>query len=109
MRLRICWLRFKEFFSSPRRLCIQGSEDFPSQLPRKDLVLLRVDGDAWSVGMTCPCGCMAAIELPLIAEVTPRWRLEVGPDGAPTLIPSVWLKEGCRSHFYLRGGKVIWI
>jgi hypothetical protein len=28
--------------------------------------------------------------------------------GRPTLRPSVWLRTGCRSHFWIRDGRVEW-
>lgn len=56
----------------------------------------------------CPCGCGDVIELMLIPEATPHWRLIIGTDKKPSLKPSVWRNTGCRSHFWLRGGSVEW-
>ncbi|WP_422846567.1 DUF6527 family protein [Acidovorax sp. M2(2025)] len=59
--------------------------------------------------MRCPCGCGQPVELPLIREARPRWSLQVDSDGHPTLSPSVWRSEGCRAHYFVRGGKVVWV
>lgn len=92
----------------PRKLEIFVGEALPSKLPWRNLVLLRDAGDDWSVGMRCPCGCGQAIELALIPEAKPRWKLHAEPSTHPTLTPSVWLREGCRSHFFVRRGRVEW-
>lgn len=93
----------------PRKLEIFVGEALPSKLPWRNLVLLRDAGDDWSVGMRCPCGCGQAIELALIPEAKPRWKLHAEPGTPPTLTPSVWLREGCRSHFFVRRGRVEWV
>ena len=91
-----------------RRLRIIEGDSLPSQLPWRDLVLARDDGEDWCVGMRCPCGCGHVIELLVIAEAKPRWDVSVDTKGRPTLTPSVWLKKGCRSHFWIREGRVHW-
>lgn len=40
-------------------------------------------------------------------EGRPRWPLDEHEDGTITLHLSVWRKEGCRSHFFLRHGKIV--
>ena len=61
----------------------------------------------WHVALVCPCGCGATIALNVLPDASPRWRLYESADG-PTLSPSVWRTTGCRSHFILRRGGVIW-
>ncbi|WP_307174508.1 DUF6527 family protein [Hydrogenophaga pseudoflava] len=58
--------------------------------------------------MRCPCGCGRKIELLLINEAEPRWDLLLDEEGRPSLAPSVWLRDGCHSHFWIRKGKVRW-
>jgi hypothetical protein len=91
-----------------RRLQIVEGDSLPRRLPRRALVLARDDGEDWCVGMRCPCGCAEVIELLLVPEAKPRWKLTVDAKGWPSLSPSVWRQKGCRSHFWLRGGRVYW-
>ena len=108
-KLKIVWLRLTEWWAGPRKLIeVQGDSPL-GQLPSRDLVLLREGGEVWSVMMRCPCGCGQPVELPLIREARPRWSLQVDSDGHPTLSPSVWRSEGCRAHYFVRGGKVVWV
>ncbi|WP_245262997.1 DUF6527 family protein [Mesorhizobium australicum] len=58
--------------------------------------------------MKCPCGCGRTIELLVFPEAKPRWSLKVDRRRRPSLTPSVWLQTGCRSHFWVRNGRVHW-
>lgn len=57
--------------------------------------------------LVCPCGCGDVISLRLSGRRSPRWHLRRA-DGPATLVPSIWRKGGCRSHFILRDGRVHW-
>jgi hypothetical protein len=106
MSLRIWWLRLLEWTLPARALTVLQTDVLPDKLPSRRLVLLRDGDEDWCVGFKCPCGCGQRVELPLIQEAEPRWKLNVEQDGTPTLSPSVWLRDGCRSHFFVRRGKV---
>lgn len=53
----------------------------------------------------CACGCGAKIRTPLGPT---DWSFEDTPEG-PTLYPSIgnW-QQACKSHYWIRKGKVIW-
>lgn len=108
-KLKRTWLTLTEWWTSPRKVIEVHGDLPPSKLPSRDLVLLRDGGAAWSVLMRCPCGCGQPVELPLIREARPRWSLRVDKEGRPTLTPSIWRQEGCRAHYFVKGGKVVWV
>lgn len=83
--------------------------DAPPELIETDnLVLAREGREDWALAFLCPCGCNERLELALIPEVRPNWTLKIDDDGLPTLHPSVWRKTGCRSHFWIREGLIVW-
>jgi hypothetical protein len=90
------------------RLRVVEGDAIPPRLPGRAVVLLRDDGEDWSVGLRCPCGCGDSIELMLVPEAKPRWDISVDDVNRPSLRPSVWRRTGCRSHFWLRGGRILW-
>lgn len=61
----------------------------------------------WAL-MRCPCGCGEMLTLSLMRKIKPYWQCETDTWGRVTLIPSVWKIDGCRSHFFLKKGKVVW-
>ncbi|MDO9185866.1 MAG: DUF6527 family protein [Bacteroidia bacterium] len=58
--------------------------------------------------LRCPCGCNEIIMLSLIKGANPSWRIWIDKLGRPTISPSIWRTEGCRSHFIIKSGKLIW-
>lgn len=103
------WRNLKEWAAQPRRVVQLASDTLPSKMPKRDLVLLTEGDEVWSAALNCPCGCGERIELMLINEARPRWSLRIDRQGRPTLHPSVWRRDGCRSHFFVRAGKVTWV
>jgi hypothetical protein len=91
-----------------RRLQVFEGDTLPDRLPTLKLALAREGGEDWSIGMYCPCGCGQRLELLVLVGVKPRWDYHLSKAGHVTLHPSVWVTAGCRSHFWLRHGKVIW-
>ena len=104
-RRATAWLRPSP---KPFSLAYVEGDELPEVIPERTLIVARENGDLWSAGMICPCGCGRRIELMLLPDVKPRWSLHVNKDGRPGLSPSVWVTKGCRSHFWLRNGEVHW-
>jgi len=103
------WLsRLWNRYGPARRLVVVEGDTLPTRMPSRDLVLTRDQGDDWSVGMRCPCGCGETIELMLLEEARPRWDVSLDSSSRPSLHPSVWRKTGCRSHFWVRHGRIYW-
>ena len=106
---RSFWLRkFLAKLAPARRVRFVEGDSLPPRLPFFDLVVAREDDENWCVGLRCPCGCGKPLEMMLLKGVKPRWDIFVDQKGRPTLKPSVWLRVGCRSHFWLRKGRVVW-
>lgn len=70
--------------------------------------LVGEEGEPWQAAFLCPCGCLSLIQLNLLPETRPRWVLRLGFWNVVTLSPSVWRKQGCRSHFFMRKGRIQW-
>lgn len=102
------WEHFLGWLRPTLRVKIVVGDSLPAILPKHDLVLVQDDGENWSVGLHCPCGCGDTLELMLLENVKPRWDLEIDTKGRPSLTPSVWRTTGCKSHFWISHGKVDW-
>ena len=82
--------------------------DEPDRLERLHVYLLGDPGSPWSASLICPCGCDAIIRLSLLDNDRPHWAVKVTNSGMVTFHPSIWRVRGCRSHFRIREGRVIW-
>lgn len=55
----------------------------------------------------CACGCGRRVVLPIKPA---GWQMTVGNDGGVSIFPSVGNREfGCRSHYLIRDGRVVWL
>ncbi len=80
----------------------------PKQLQRRTLYIVEDDGYQEQAAMICPCGCGEILHMNLLPDERPVWRTLIHENGTTTLHPSVWRQKGCRSHFWFRGGRVVW-
>lgn len=92
----------------PFGLAYFEGDELPETISPRILVVAREGEELWLAGMICPCGCGRRIELMLLPGVKPRWDVHVDDRGLPSLTPSVWAATGCRSHFWLRAGRIEW-
>jgi Family of unknown function (DUF6527) len=83
-------------------------DDVPDSLRKYCVYLIGEDGTLWQVAMLCPCGCSAVIQLCVLPDSRPSWSVSRHADGTVSLSPSVWRTTGCRSHFFLRRGRIDW-
>jgi hypothetical protein len=83
-------------------------DEFPDKLERAKVYLAGEGDNLWAAAMTCPCGCAEVIELNLLKQVRPCWSARAHADQTVSLKPSVWRQKGCRSHFYVRHGRIDW-
>lgn len=67
-------------------------------------------GDEDLAKLVCPCGCKETITLSLMDNTKNSWRLSFGgwPIKRVSFYPSIWRTKGCRSHFFIKQGRVEW-
>ena len=84
------------------------SDEMPDVLEAGTVYLAGTEDNFWVASMLCPCGCREVIELNLLPQARPCWEAFRHANGTVSLDPSIWRKTGCRSHFWLRKGRIIW-
>lgn len=83
-------------------------DELPEALSRQVVYLVGEGKYKWCISMRCPCACGAVISLSTLAKVRPRWRYSLDGDGMISIWPSIWRTAGCKSHFHLTRGTIIW-
>ncbi|MFC0539644.1 DUF6527 family protein [Pelagicoccus mobilis] len=83
-------------------------DDWPESFRSGCVYLQEAQNGPWSLAFVCPCGCEEVIYLNLLPQSRPCWSMNVTWFGGVSIIPSVWRKRGCLSHFFLRDGNVVW-
>lgn len=99
------WRRSLAWFAPRYR--VEAVNDLPDEIHARILYVIGEE-QPWQAAMRCPCGCGALIQLSLVPHDRPRWAATIDRRARPTLVPSVWRNTGCRAHFFLRDGLVIW-
>jgi hypothetical protein len=83
-------------------------EEMPDTVKPLTVYLCGEGEHLWAAAMLCPCGCKEVIQLNLLKQARPRWSVQEHKDGSVSLMPSVWRQKGCRSHFFVRQGRIDW-
>lgn len=86
---------------------ISFAEDLPEKLSPLTLYLIGEYENYWQVVMLCPCGCGYKLHMNLLEEYSPYWEYKI-ENGKVSLYPSIDRFVGCKSHFYLKYGKIVW-
>ena len=100
------WLA--DLLGTHRGLRTEIVQDFPAAFDPSRVYLVSEGKVPWSAALLCPCGCSAEIRLSLVKNDRPRWRVKRHLNGKVTLHPSVHRRKGCRSHFFLKRGRIVW-
>ncbi|EPS9578546.1 MAG: DUF6527 family protein [Enterobacter hormaechei] len=103
------FIRKLEYILPARKLIIINGDSLPENMPLRSIILAKDGDDDWSIGLRCPCGCGRTIELLIIDEARPRWDYYLNSNRLLSLHPSVWLKDGCQSHFWVKNGRIVWV
>jgi len=101
----LVWL--KSLYGTSYKLKIID-EFLPNKLSSTILYIVQEDGFYEHASMICPCGCGEILHMNLIPDERPLWKIIKNSNGTISLHPSIWRKNGCRSHFWLRNSCIYW-
>jgi hypothetical protein len=102
------WFRKKYSYYTSPKFKFETVEDSPVIIPEKKILIVD-EGTPESLVFKCPCGCNADIHLNLLKDARPLWNYKITKKGNITISPSVWRKVGCKSHFFIREGRIEWV
>jgi hypothetical protein len=83
-------------------------EDLPNKIEPGTLYIFANNGYYWQIAMFCPCGCKTVLYMNLVDDITPFWKYHIDHNNLISISPSLHRKTGCKSHFFLRKGKIVW-
>jgi len=100
------FLKLAEWFRPNYK--VEYSEDVPNHFSKRTIYIVGEKNEPWSLAFECPCGCKKIIQLNTLKEAKPRWKHRIKSGNKIDISPSVWRISGCKSHFFIRKGKIIW-
>ena len=89
------------------KLIVSFEEDVPERLRGNALYIIGAKNYYWAIILLCPCGCGEAIHLNLLKRAYPMWKYKIRGEEI-SVIPSIWRTAGCKSHFFIRKGRIVW-
>lgn len=105
------YTRIKEFIErlfGRSSWLVVNCEDIPDKPKPRRVYLVGEPEFPWSAAFLCPCDCGELVQLSLMSNDDPSWIASETRGGRASLHPSVWRIRGCKSHFFIRDGQVIW-
>jgi hypothetical protein len=82
--------------------------EVPTKIPRRAILIISEGHNPDLIVFKCPCDCGDDIYLNILNDAKPRWDFKI-KHGLLNLTPSIWRKSGCKSHFFIRESRVIWV
>lgn len=102
------WLRKRYRFYAAAKYKYVFVKESPEVIAENTVIIVAEDGMPDSLVFKCPCGCNTDIYLNLLKDAKPRWNFRISKKNKITITPSIWRKVGCKSHFFIRVGRIIW-
>lgn len=99
------WKKFRTYFLYDLfgKLRIEACEDSPIKLNDNTVYLI----EDWCITFNCPCGCGEIIQLNSLPDSSPKWTYSIKRNSI-NILPSIRRVKGCKSHFWIKSGKVRW-
>ena len=83
-------------------------DEYPERIDTDIIYIMGEGRFFWSIILKCPCGCGDIMQLNLHKDTHPYWNIKFHISGAISISPSIWKKDGCRAHFYIKRSNLIW-
>lgn len=84
-------------------------EEIPLRIKDNNIYIVGVVNQPWLLAFKCPCGCQSLIQLNLLTNAEPCWDFWINKKNKISISPSVWRTVGCKSHFFVKKGKIDWV
>ena len=82
--------------------------ELPNKIEKKEIGIADNFKNNWVLIIQCPCGCGDLIYLNTLKAETPYWEVRHSIKGI-SIYPSVWRTKKCKSHFWIKNGKLKWV
>jgi hypothetical protein len=97
---------FKILFEKKYRY--RNVSDIPDKIEDNIIYIVQEGSEPETLVFNCPCGCEQSVYLNMLQDARPFWTYKVEKRKI-SIFPSVVRKGGCRSHYCIRKGRVIWV
>ena len=102
--------QIKSFFHSlfTKNYQIKYLDNVPESVADRTVYIIGTY-NPWVIIFNCPCGCREKILLNLLENASPKWCFRLERKKSISVYPSIRRTLGCRSHFWLKNGKIYFV
>lgn len=102
------WRRRRRRLRLSQVQLIASATQVPGKLAAGEAILVGTHGALKWLVLGCPCRCGEVHWVSLMPSDRKRWSAVLSEAGLLTVDPSLWSATHCRSHFWIREGRVDW-
>ena len=88
---------------------IIATDEVPEELQKSTVYVVGSADHPQYAFFSCPCGCGRRVDLNLNPDTRPCWQITWHLTGTISFAPSIWRKDGCRSHFFFKRNRLYWV
>ena len=94
--------KLRNIFPITRGYRVRVIDDIPEDIQSEIVYIIGTPSNPQYAIFLCPCGCSRKVELNLNTSSRPCWSIKWHLTGTISFAPSIWRKQGCRSHFFFK-------
>jgi len=83
-------------------------DDVPDIVEARKVYVVGENKREWLAVLECPCGCKDIIQLNLLKDAEPNWRVMYHKSNRISIFPSIRRIRSCYSHFTITKGRLRW-
>jgi hypothetical protein len=107
-KIKTWWKHLRRRHRFARVLLVESMTAVPAGAGA-DIYIVRRGGLDRRAVLSCPCRCGRRIDVSLVPSENAYWTAQL-KNGGISLYPSIWLcADPCKSHFFVRDSKVVWV
>lgn len=102
------WNWIIKYFQNENIYKYKYIEDVPDFPKSRTIYIIGNQGYYWQLVVECPCGCKKLLYMNLMKEHYPNWSYQISERNKISISPSIDRFVGCKSHFFIKNGHLIW-
>lgn len=103
------WIKRNIFGLTAKMYKPEFTNIYPDRIAEGRLYIVSEGNKPDTIIFKCPCGCNSDVHLNLLTDTRPVWHFHRTGHRKISISPSAWKKSGCKSHFFVKKNRIVWV